>query len=460
MKTLGTFPGMFIFFLLMPSVVFAWDITIEPNGVISLGTTLKISINAPDKGAAVDMEIVEDKDSDGKAQPGERRLLKKTSVKDGKKTGKLRDMSDKDRLIVVEYRIKTDVKPAKYIVRFFPKSESLPKGVVMEITDRDKGLFSRFKNVIMNFPKIISDPVPAQEGVRGREKERQTHLPDNKKFDLWLMNAHTYQIEASPLTDTGDCLNPHWSPDGKGIIYVRQVHNKGQLWLLKIRGADSACKPERLLKSFSEDIRNPLWANNGDKIAFLADGDLWITHTGRSDKKKIVSGRNIQRILAWSKNDSSIFFSEKPAPDHPVLTKEGEIIPIESTKSDDKEIPDIWRADAETGELESILNSIYLKNKVKLYQGWNRGKKEKYVKAEELYSQGEEFRIGYNYEDAKSQYEKELSLYREIGYQEGEANCLKNLGHVHKKLYEHETARHSYERALVIFREIKARRTV
>ncbi len=101
--------------------------------------------------------------------------------------------------------------------------------------------------------------------------------------------------------------------------------------------------------------------------------------------------------------------------------------------------------------------STYLKNKADLYREWTREEKEKYVIAEQLYSQGEQLRGQYKYEQAKAFHEKSRDLYLEIGYQEGQANSLQSLGGVHRMSDEYENARQRYEHALVIFRDIKDR---
>ncbi|MCX6582152.1 MAG: CHAT domain-containing protein [Candidatus Aminicenantes bacterium] len=106
---------------------------------------------------------------------------------------------------------------------------------------------------------------------------------------------------------------------------------------------------------------------------------------------------------------------------------------------------------------QQAYNNSYLLDKVDLYSQWGKEEKEKYLEAKKYYGQGEEDKKKYSYETAVSAYGRGLALYREIGYKEGEADILKNLGDAHYQLDEYKNARERYEQGLVIYREIKAR---
>ncbi len=102
-------------------------------------------------------------------------------------------------------------------------------------------------------------------------------------------------------------------------------------------------------------------------------------------------------------------------------------------------------------------DSTYLLDKAAIFRQWDKEEKQKYQNVEELYWQGEGFRKEYKYDKVIDCCNKSLTLYREIGYKEGEANCLRSLGEVHQMLADYEKAGQQYEQALVIYREIKDR---
>ncbi|MFC2141221.1 tetratricopeptide repeat protein, partial [Acidobacteriota bacterium] len=106
---------------------------------------------------------------------------------------------------------------------------------------------------------------------------------------------------------------------------------------------------------------------------------------------------------------------------------------------------------------KNILNSMYLLDKVDIFRKWNKVDKKKYQEAEKLFRHGEKSKQTYKNEAAVEYYNKSLTLYQEIGYKEGEANCVQRFGDMYRILDKYEKARQRYEEGLVIFREIKNR---
>jgi tetratricopeptide (TPR) repeat protein len=103
------------------------------------------------------------------------------------------------------------------------------------------------------------------------------------------------------------------------------------------------------------------------------------------------------------------------------------------------------------------VGSTYLLDKAAIFQQWNKEEKQNYQNAEKIYRDGEGARKEYNYNAAFDCYNKSFTLYREVGYKVGEANCLQSLGDVHLRLADYEKAGQQYDQALSIYKEINGR---
>lgn len=320
------------------------DISIDPNGVITPGTFLTVLIKLDRGKKSVDLEIVKDENGNGKAESNEERLLKKTPVKDGDKEGKLKDFCDKGGVIEIHCEISTGFKAGKYIIRAVPRPGGLPEGAAVEIVDRSGVSWIK-----------INDPAPILRKVRDVKKQEQI-----KNTDIWLMNAGTYEITGR-LTDSGDCLNPCWSPDGKQIVYVRWINGKGQPWSITMDNGKAVSKPVKIARISPESISNPVWSRSGKKIAFLSGNTLWMAKPGFSNPEKIASPGKIRKILAWSRDGRSIIFSTFPAEDTPILDLDGNLLPPKDQriKPEDKRIVEIWKADTHTGKRERLAYDVF-----------------------------------------------------------------------------------------------------
>lgn len=345
------------------------DISIEPNGVISHGTTLTVRITTGAGQTYIYLEIAADENGDGKAQRQEKRLLSDTRVTDGDRQGTLRDYSDRRGLIEVHLRIIPDTfKPGPYIIRAKPEPKGLAEGAAMIIAGRG----SQYANK-------INDPTPAwymvkgmeteemamtmkmEDILRGMEKQEMLKVMEIKTGDLWLLNSAAGKI-TGPLTKTGDCMQPRWSPDGNRIAYVRVIDGKGQLWVITMEKGQKATHHQALLTGEPGMISHPLWSPTGKKIAFISGASLRQVTADGTKVKTIARKNGINNLLAWSDDDGNITFTALPPRDTPVLTPEGQLIFLEDAeiKPEYKRIADIWKAHAGTGKLERLIYDVSL----------------------------------------------------------------------------------------------------
>lgn len=344
----------FFMFTVLSYPVFA-GITVEPNGVIPYGTTLTVRMDGLNGVRTVELEMVKDENGNGKADSGEPRLMEKTRVTDGVRTGKLRDYCAADNVIEFHFRVTSLIEPGKYVVRYTPGPGRLAKGAAIEIVERSGGFLSWFKGYVADISEVIDDPAPVLGMVRDIAARGRI-----KKTDIWLMNGDTFEIE-SRLTNTGDCMNPCWSPDGKQVACIRWINDGGQLWVLTVGKEGVVSNPERMAADIPGSLLNPVWSHNGKEIALLSGNDLWLVNADGSGAKKAVSMDNMEKILAWSRDDGHVIFAAAPAKDTPAPVQGGGLPGLDDSeiKPEDRGIWDIWQVDIRTGKRERLVYDLF-----------------------------------------------------------------------------------------------------
>lgn len=96
------------------------------------------------------------------------------------------------------------------------------------------------------------------------------------------------------MMSLGRVGDPQVSPDGKQILfnvnYQNVEENKGNsdLWLVDIDGK----KPAKSITSTPSSENNAVWINNGDKIAFLYQGQVWIMNPDGSNRQQVSNLKN------------------------------------------------------------------------------------------------------------------------------------------------------------------------
>ena len=108
-------------------------------------------------------------------------------------------------------------------------------------------------------------------------------------------------------------FNPHWSPDGKKIVFESTKDGKSAIYTIYADGSNL-----RRLTNGGEDGQ-PRWSRNGKKIVFYSQRDghmqLFVMNADGSDQRKLTNDSDLDYLPDFSpKGDYVVFQSRKERP--------------------------------------------------------------------------------------------------------------------------------------------------
>jgi Tol biopolymer transport system component len=122
------------------------------------------------------------------------------------------------------------------------------------------------------------------------------------------MNADGSDIK--PLTEAGgNSLAPEWSPDGRRILFHRDLGRPEDKGICEM---DPDGSNVRQLTSGYADTE-PTWSPDGARIAFKRGDNLFVMNVDGSDPRVLTSGVDWEGDLTWSPDGKSIVFGIKSA---------------------------------------------------------------------------------------------------------------------------------------------------
>jgi len=106
-------------------------------------------------------------------------------------------------------------------------------------------------------------------------------------------------------------FNPHWSPDGKTIVFESTREGKSAIYTIGV-GGDQL----RKLTSGQATDGQPRWSRDGKMIVFYSERDghlqLYLMNADGSDQRKLTDGQDLDYLPDFSpRGDSVVFQSRK-----------------------------------------------------------------------------------------------------------------------------------------------------
>lgn len=121
---------------------------------------------------------------------------------------------------------------------------------------------------------------------------------------IYLAGLHTFSLDTRELTrltfdsSTIQC-NPHWSPDGKQIVYSLSGSKLFNIYVMNADGTDqTALSPDPAIYD-----QNPSWSPDGKKIVFSSRRDgkyhLYVMNADGSNQVQLTNGPGEETSPTW-----------------------------------------------------------------------------------------------------------------------------------------------------------------
>ncbi|HXF99030.1 MAG TPA: PASTA domain-containing protein [Gaiellaceae bacterium] len=110
---------------------------------------------------------------------------------------------------------------------------------------------------------------------------------------------------AKQLTRDPSDSDPAWAPDGKRLVFVRQVGPRARLFVVNTDGSGLA----NVALTFERNVDDPEWSPDGSQIAFNDTFDVYTVNADGSGLRSLTGGaRGRPHAPSWSPDGSRIAY--------------------------------------------------------------------------------------------------------------------------------------------------------
>jgi TolB protein len=156
-----------------------------------------------------------------------------------------------------------------------------------------------------------SDPTWSPDGKRilfTSDRDHQDSNPQKVSSEIYVMNADGSAPKRLTTNEFQD-WSPHWSPDGKQIVYASSLTEPGNNFDVFTMNADGTGR-KNLTPGPGRDFI-PLWSPNG-KIVFSSDDDgeydLYVMDADGGPVTKLFEDPHSDHPSSWSPNGEQLLF--------------------------------------------------------------------------------------------------------------------------------------------------------
>src|SRR3989441_614685 len=140
----------------------------------------------------------------------------------------------------------------------------------------------------------------------GRWIAVQSDFEGDENYNIYLVpvrGAHVQKITDTPF----DSAFPRWSPDGRELAFISNVHDHVDLGVLDVKS-----KKVRFVVQSRWDKAMPLWAPDGKRIAFLEnrDGNVQLKTVSRDGKgsRAMSPAKGSASRAVWTPDAKGLFY--------------------------------------------------------------------------------------------------------------------------------------------------------
>lgn len=134
------------------------------------------------------------------------------------------------------------------------------------------------------------------------DKKLMAYILPETEDGLGSVFVYNFQTRQSKKLVALPACNPHWSPDGKTILFEYFVDSKCDIYIVDVATGK--------YKQLISNAKNPSWSPDGKQIAFVREYDIYVTQLSNPTNAKRITKTDkiIEKFPAWSPDGKYIAY--------------------------------------------------------------------------------------------------------------------------------------------------------